>query len=155
VVALQITCGDLGHHPPGDLTHGAQHRQLTLVILDGHVIDDCTATLTEQGQQLGIRHRQIHEGHHDLSRAGQGALAQIRGMDLDDDIGAAIYLGDGVHNASAGRLILFVGEAAAQASALLHHDLVSAADQIADGTWTQSDPLLVDESLPRNADDHE
>ena len=113
----------LGGHAAGDFRHGSEQGQEAVVELHGFV-SDADDLLFEKGLGQGRFRSEVQVGVEDQAFMEEVVFRSQGFLHFHDHVAVPAFLG-GSNHLSAGGDILFVGDHAAEASALLHEDGVT------------------------------
>ena len=113
----------LGGHAAGDFRHGSEQGQEAVVELHGFV-SDADDLLFEKSLGQGRFRSEVQVGVEDQAFMEEVVFRSQRFLHFHDHVAVPAFLG-GSNHLSAGGDILFVGDHAAEASALLHEDGVT------------------------------
>ena len=137
----------------GDLTHGREQRQRTVVQLNGFVGDSGDFAIEQRaGDRFSGGEMEISEK--DQTRTQQGKLGFLGLFDLHDQVGLAPDFFGAVDDGRAGGLIVGVGETAAAAGIFLNQYLMVARDESGDSGRSDGDAVFFGFDFFRDADDH-
>ena len=136
-----------------DLAHRRKQRQAAIGVGHGLVRDSRRAGRQESARLLGIR-SEMQIGEKDLVRLEPAILDRLWLLDLDDQLGLGEHL---FRRGKDARACLLVGRVVGEdsgACAGLHHDLVPARHELANGARHEPYAELIALDLCRNADAH-
>ena len=138
---------------PRDLAHRREQRQAAVSVGHGLIGDRRRAGRHEPVGLLRIR-SEMQIGEKDLMRLEPAILDRLRLLDLDDHLGLGEHVLRRRENAGARLLVGRVVGEDAGARAGLHHDLVPARHELANGARHEPNAELIALDLCRNADAH-